>query len=453
MSEKDKAHYGPEEGTNVLPFPGINDKEQSEETAENRKAQEQNQKTDEYERYRKKYRRSKKLWWGIAAFTIALMIFLEKVLYRCIDCISWESLLLTIPAFLVLFIDVIISAGKNDNYSNYDKNDFYERVVSALKSIRDAWHSKPIIEVCFIALTVGIIAVFGSKFKVCARAEHAIREFFKYNKEVDAKSENDQSMSGDIETAIEKTGVDIVKASEKKEESISESEEKVNNDIDNYDPESEDIIVTEFDRNLELNLPESHYNDIFHLEGEFTVEDWNDQEAIDEVVLAMVRDENSQQKENKFDENEIEDDNKDEDDNNNVLSELRSRVSAASENEKKENTFSGRIEIMETRMDAYDSDPKSSLAKLVSNDNQALALALVQNDGKKQTEMYFYGESILWGREYIGFADVSASSVKEKLNWIAERYKDIRFICSEEDPEYIYADRLMKAYQHAANEF
>ena len=97
--------------------------------------------------------------------------------------------------------------------------------------------------------------------------------------------------------------------------------------------------------------------------------------------------------------------------------------------------------------------PKSSLAKLVSNDNQALALSLVLIGGKKQTEMYYYGESIIWGREYLSFADVSAGSVKEKLNWIAERYKDIMSICSESDIEYMYADRLMKAYQHAANEF
>lgn len=97
--------------------------------------------------------------------------------------------------------------------------------------------------------------------------------------------------------------------------------------------------------------------------------------------------------------------------------------------------------------------PKSSLAQLIANDNQAMALALVLIKGKVTTELYYYGESIFWGVEYLGFADISTSAVKEKVNWIAERYKDILFICSETDPEYMYAEKLMIAYKHAADEF
>lgn len=209
--------------------------------------------------------------------------------------------------------------------------------------------------------------------------------------------------------------------------------------------QAQNIIMTEEDRNRVEELPQSHYNDIFHLEGEFKIEDWNDQEAIDAVILKEVKDEIGLKKENKFD--------KDDEDNLDVQNKLRTDVNTASEEEKTEHTFSDRIGFMGARTGAYGLYPKSSLALLASNDNQALALSLVLIGGKKQTEMYYYGESILWGWEYLGFADVSASSVKEKLNWIAERYKDIRFICSEGDPEYQYAEKLMTAYQHAANEF
>lgn len=292
-----------------------------------------------------------------------------------------------------------------------------------------------------------IMAVIGSRFQFYARIAYAmendIMDFFNYEERKCARLENDQEMAVVSVIHSKEESEDKVNNNMKNtqnEESLDTLVEEIINQLDSENAlESENIIVTEEDRNRELNLSTSHYNDIFHQEGEFKIEDWGDQKAIDEMILKEVQDEVGLKKENKFDED--------------APNGLKTDVNAASENEKKENTFSGRIEIMETRMDAYDSDPKSSLAKLVSNDNQALALALVQNDGKKQTEMYFYGESILWGREYIGFADVSASSVKEKLNWVAERYKDIRFICSEEDPEYLYADRLMKAYQHAANEF
>ena len=63
------------------------------------------------------------------------------------------------------------------------------------------------------------------------------------------------------------------------------------------------------------------------------------------------------------------------------------------------------------------------------------------------------GDRLSFSAKYLGFADISTSAVKEKVNWIAERYKDILFICSETDPKYMYAEKLMIAYKHAADEF
>ena len=450
MERKNKAYYGHNKRTNVLPFRKRNNKEQPKEVNA-WEVQEQSKQVDEYERYREKDRRSKKLIVKIIVFTAAFTYVCEKHLYKLLDCISWESLILSLPAYVILFIDVIISAVKNDNYSNYDRNDFYERVISAYKSIKDAWHSKPVIEVFVIFLTVGIIVVFGSKYQIYARAEHAVREFFEYDKETDTKSKNYQDATWDLETSI----------------STFTDEEKVNNITEDFAVEdspyifteeeiikrfgsenyltARNIIVTEYDRNREENLSESDYNDTFLLEGEFKVDDWSNQEDINKVVSQMIQYECGLQKKNKFDENEDTDDD--------VLIKLKDEVSAASIREEGEHTFSERIEIIETRKRAYVQYPKGSLAKLLSNDNQALALALVLSGGKKQTEMYYYGKSIIWGREYICFAEVSPESVKAKLNWIAGRYKDIQFICSEEDPEYEYAGKLAIAYQYAADNF
>ncbi len=301
------------------------------------------------------------------------------------------------------------------------------------------------------SITILIIltaAVAGSKNNVCAKTVYAFEEgiaaFDSYGKSFSPGTVNRHGTLG-ISAITSKT----------------ESEEKINNlveSIENGDSlyiyseeemiaqfgqesylEAKSIVMTEDDRTRELNLSSEDYSDIFHLSGEYQIENWDNQEEVNAAVLRKIQDGTGLKKNNEFDENAPE--------------WLQHDVDEASRKEAERHTFSERVEILGTRTGAYGVYPKSSLAKLASNDNQALALALVLIGGKKQTEMYYYGEAIIWGLEYLKFMDVSTSSVKEKVNWIAKRYKDIQFIYSETDQEYRYSEKLAIAYENAANAF
>lgn len=448
MNQKDRAHYGHKKETNVLQFPDRKVNRQAERGAEKRKEQEQNRPMEGFEHYRKKYRKSKKLVYGIIVVTAALTWIFENFFYQFVDWISWEGLILSIPTYAVLIIDILVGAAKNDNYGYFDQNDFFERIDSAWKNIKDAWRSKPVIELLFIVVTIVHIVIIGSKYNICAKVVHAaeagIHDFINYKEESGAKSGNHKGTLG-FSAITSKT----------------ESEEKINNPVENFKNadslyiyseeemieqfgrdnylEARSIMMTEDDRNRELNLSPDDYNDIFHLTGDYQIKDWDNQEEVNAAVLQKIQDEKDLKKNNDFDEN--------------APGWLQNDVNEASRKEEEKHTFSKRVEIMETRAGAYDMCGKSSLAKLTSNDNQALALALVLIGGKKQTEMYYYGQAIIWGHRYFGFADVSENSVKEKANWIANRYKDIQFICSETDPEYRYSEKLAIAYENAANAF
>lgn len=443
MSRNNRAHHSENGRTDVLQFEKEKRKRRTSEHSKNRIIQKQNRATtcvSDEQNEKKKIKIV--VIAGIIFSTIFVTALFEFVFFNYVGFINGIGSFVSLTG---LVVSVSVDAEKP---VFYDETDFFRRVIDGIIWLKDVWRSKPVFTFLLVTLVVINVSALMSKYAVCSRlvyaADKGMTAFLNYEEKTYKKSADNQGALGNTAFFFK-----------------TEGEEKVNNDMESLAAEDspyifseeeiigqfgkenylavKNIIVTKDDRNREMNLSTSDYNDIFHLEGEFRIEDWNDQETIDAIILQEVQDEIRLKKENKFDEE--------------APGGLRSDVNAASEKEKKEHTFSERTEIMGTRAGAYGLYPKSSLAKLVSNDNQALALSLVLIGGKKQTEMYYYGESIIWGREYLGFADVSAGSVKEKLNWIAERYKDIMSICSESDIEYMYADRLMKAYQHAANEF
>lgn len=56
------------------------------------------------------------------------------------------------------------------------------------------------------------------------------------------------------------------------------------------------MIVNE--RNLELQLSQSDYDAIFYLDGNYKIEDWNNQDEIDAMILEMILDEMAQERMN-----------------------------------------------------------------------------------------------------------------------------------------------------------
>lgn len=361
----------------------------------------------------------------------------------------------TTCAFLLMIVKTFLEVAKQKNvYSDFDQYDFCQAAIDGFKDCCKIWKSKPIFTFLLITVIIWDSAVFLSQINTCARIAYAAEESVKagieallnYERETNAKpigKQNVPEVSVSISTSIllSEEKMNNCKESLNEETSLytySEQEMIEQFGEENY-REAKNIIVSANDRNRELYLSSTNYNALFHLDGEYKIENWNDQEEIDSAVLRMIMDEISLGKQNIFDAY--------------APGWLQTNIKAASEKEKAEHTFNERIEIIGTRGGAYGMYPKSSLAQLIANDNQAMALALVLIKGKVTTELYYYGESIFWGVEYLGFADISTSAVKEKVNWIAERYKDILFICSETDPEYMYAEKLMIAYKHAADEF
>lgn len=440
MGDKIKAHCRPERGTDVLiNFQKEKGKRQARVCKRNKAGRGQKQQLSEHRGQEETKWKGRLIFGGIIVGAAFLTWILETFFYELVLYIARWDMIGSFLSLTGVVANVIADAAKQKN--GHVPVGFINRFIEGGKCFIDVWRGKPIFTFYLVVLILVNAVVFGSKYTICAKAAEWISDIRK-------------SIAEYIDNAA-------AKERRPNPDPVTSNEEKKNNNEESSDDEgafyiysgqemieqfgkedywlTKNIIVSEDDRMRELYLSSVDYDALFQLDGEYKIKNWDDQEEIDTVVLKMIEDEISLRKQNRFD--------------GEAPGLLQANVNEANIKEAEMHTFDERIEMIGIRTEAYWTYHKSSLAQLIANDNQALALALVLNDGKKQTELYYYGESVFWGLEYLGFADVSTGAVKEKVNWIAERYKDIQFICSETDPEYRYAEKLMIAYKHAANNF
>lgn len=171
--------------------------------------------------------------------------------------------------------------------------------------------------------------------------------------------------------------------------------------------------------------------------------DWTDQNAVNEAVSQMIDEKYSMQMENVFDKS-VND--------GGAPQWLCNLVAQASEDEISAVSFSEIKSIRDVRADAFEQYPKKSLANLLSNDNQKLAIVLYINGGEEESIVYYYSQSILRDFECLQFAQNSNATIKDKLISIAQRYRDMVYTCpGMENLEN--ASVLAEAFENAANQY
>ena len=207
--------------------------------------------------------------------------------------------------------------------------------------------------------------------------------------------------------------------------------------------------ITQAELNEIIELSQSDYDLVFYLNREDI--DWTNRNAVNEAVLQMIDKKRSMQMENKFD--------KDVSDGG-APQWLRDSVAKASDDENNYEksdeinalSFSKIRSIRDVRAGAFALFPKRSLANLLSNDYQKLAIILYFNGGNEESIVYYYSQSIMRDFECLQFAENSNDMVKEKLISIKQRYKDIIYTCPNMKG-LENAQALAEAFENAANNY
>lgn len=228
------------------------------------------------------------------------------------------------------------------------------------------------------------------------------------------------------------------KLEEVAEEKISEVTLEV---LENYEGDPEEITninVNQSELILILNLSDEECGIVFFLQGDYAIENWDDQDEINSKVLQMIDDARKAGFINKFDDFAPQD--------------KKDEIDKASKDEVSAERFSIVKRINTTRSDIYTTYPKKSIANLIANGNQRLALILAYNGGQQATVLYYYSQSVIWEIEFLRYSDNANSTVKDHLIKIATRYRDMNLICSKCE-EAKYAEKLQIAFEHAANQY
>lgn len=274
-----------------------------------------------------------------------------------------------------------------------------------------------------LLLFLCIVILFGGvtgKFDVFARFTFASKKFMVAFRDYDKGIEGEENAEEVMDQNIPEAAWQILK---------------------NYEGDSEEIKQMKIYPNeidLVLNLSDAERGIVFFTQGDYAIEDWDDQEEINDKVLRMVEDARKTGLVNKFEDF--------------APQEIKNDISKASDDEMDVECFSDVKNINTIRSDIYTVYPKKSIANLISNGNQKLALILMCHNGKQVTILYYYAQAVIWEMEFIRYSDISNSTVKEHLNKIAQRYKDIEKVCLKCD-EVRYAEKLHIAFENAANQY
>lgn len=390
---------------------------------------------------REKYRNKK-----IGHFAVALLSILALFVYKFFDkneiIEGFSGIWFTggVGGLVGALLGGILSERKN-KHKTETGDDIWgamgKFLLDSVKSIRKNVIHLLLFVLAVVMLTGGI----GAEVSIDVHVVNAVKMFFQ-----GISSGNSESINKDSEDKENLTKNEQIndKESESGKE-IEHNEKRVNPEtalqiISEYDDEFlvkvENTEITSVERNMSKKLSADDKNMVFFLGGDYYIDDWNNQEKINEIVKNMVKTEHSENLINIFDKD--------------ALESVRGRTDNASEKEKSADSFSEVENIIKIRKDIYSDYPKKSFPNLISGGYQRLALILIGNGGKQNTILYFYGQSILWDFEYLRYEDVSNDLLKDRLNRIAARYKDIADICVDcEEAEY--ARKLQVAFEETRN--
>lgn len=202
------------------------------------------------------------------------------------------------------------------------------------------------------------------------------------------------------------------------------------------------VTQSDYEAASKNNLSQDSSNLIFFLGGRYKIEDWGNEEEILSQVRNLIKDKRGEKNKNVFDQEADE-----------AEKEEINAISEKEQNQIKEGVcISDRLNDVNTRLNYYSIMPKASLALLIGNTYHLFALIAFCYDYPDNAKIYYYAKSIEYGLEYISFEEISDETVKERLIWIAGRYKDIVFTC-DGTKEAEWAKLLAKAFECLADEY
>lgn len=202
------------------------------------------------------------------------------------------------------------------------------------------------------------------------------------------------------------------------------------------------VTLADYKEALNLKLSPEDYNLIFFQGGQYKINVWEDEKIDLSNIGNLIGDRRKEKNKNIFDSEATE-----------TQKNEISMISEKEEKAEKEYTdLDNKITDINTRINYYKNLPKATLAQLISNDFQLMALIAFYYGYSSDVIIYYYAKSIEYALEYISFEEVADDIVKQKLLWIAARYDDIAFTCRGTE-EAKWASKLSAAYNNLSSEY
>ena len=320
---------------------------------------------------------------------------------------------------IILFVNLLSSWDGLKYLRKYDES-CIEGMVNALKQ---SWDVLKRVSLLHLLLLLGIAVFVGGKIgekKLVNKGKRVYMAavYVLNNEEVEVLSDS-EIQSPEMKNVLSGKDEETVKKAKK-------------------------ISVSGDEQNRKMNLSQEDYDIVYFASGEYDILELEDQDNIDEMIKKFVSDQQEKEKENVFDKPDGE---------GGAPVDVEKVIANASTRENEAKSFEEIQEILGDREDAYLRYPKATLAKLISNGYEMMALVLMAHGGNVESINYYYGQSILKDFEYLEYADISDANIKKRLMKISQKYEDMRVINPDWEVRFPTVMELRDAFQRAADQY
>lgn len=386
-----------------------------------RENQIQNDKTKKLgKKSRKSKKKSKILGIGIAFFFVVGVSAALFELYLIPNGLHNTVLIGNILYELLIFIVNLFSNWDELKYLRKYDESWIEGIANALKQSWDVLRRISLIHL-FLLIGVGVFigGVIG-KMKLINNGERAYRAVVYVLKNENVEVLSDLGIqSPEMKNVLSRKDAEMVEKAKK-------------------------ISVSGDGQNRKMNLSQEDYDNVYFVRGAYDISELESQDEINKVINRFVSDQKDKEKENVFDKSDKE---------GGAPTEVQKVIADASKRENEAKSFEEIEDILGDREDAYLEYPKATLAKLISNNYEMMALVLMIHGGNVESINYYYGQSILKDFEYLEYGGISDANIKKRLMKISQKYEDMRVINSDWETEFPTVMDLRDAFQEAADQY
>lgn len=374
----------------------------------------------------KENKRQKRNFWIVVIVSIVwltIVILLFEFLFVEFELVSFLKLLGSVGSISSLIVVVtkhFLNKQDGDNISEKGVP-FTSRIVNMAVAAWKKFKKKSRLHVCLFFLGLTVIGISLGDLGIV----HFLRDFAVAGYHA-VKNSDDGELSGTEVQVDEKVMKSI----------LAGCDMDVVNIIENAK-------ITDAEINTTMELSQKDHDLVFFNNQDYYVNDWTDSDEVEAVVLRLVEDYRAMKRENEFDKDVNE---------GGAPQPLRDAIAQASYDEITAQSFGEIKDNRDVREEAYALYPKKSLANLISNDSQKLAIILYKYGGAEEAIIYHFGQSILYDFECLQFSQNANGTVKDRLISIAQRYRDMVYTCPDM-AERVKAQALAEAFEKAAKQY